>query len=58
MYCIAILPEDLDDSEDVSHSTANDSMSSTISNDSAYRMKVPVEEDFDYIKQISNGAYG
>ena len=53
----AIIPEDLDTSEELSHSAADDSMSSTISSNSN-SMKLPVEEDFDYIKQISNGAYG
>lgn len=28
------------------------------SSGSKYQMKAPCEEDFDYIKQISNGAYG
>ena len=53
----AIILEDLDTSEELSHSAADDSMSSTISSNSNF-MKLPVEEDFDYIKQISNGAYG
>lgn len=58
----AILPEDIDDSCDVSLNATDESLDTSgkaeASADSKFQMKAPVEEDFDYIKQISNGAYG
>lgn len=36
----------------------NEGESTPTSNKNKYQMKAPAEDDFDYIKQISNGAYG
>ncbi|XP_067938034.1 microtubule-associated serine/threonine-protein kinase 3-like isoform X2 [Watersipora subatra] len=54
----AILPQDLDDMEHSSLSAPDESDSLSICSDSNYPMKLPVEDDYEYIKQISNGAYG
>jgi len=49
-----MLPDELDDFQEINLDDTSDSLSTPRESS----MKVPVEEDFEYIKQISNGAYG
>lgn len=57
IWCfLGLLPDLMLEERDSSDSPGDNDADS--SSGSKYQMKAPCEEDFDYIKQISNGAYG